>query len=337
MIRVFDLEGIELSEEAALDRIAFHGITVHQPQNMRPGEWYWAVVKMRESVGPACFVYTGLLEDGSLAVGQECAWAWTDDMGEADDIKGENYPTDHQKEADIGFLNDAGNMGPAYGQHGWFHAPYEAGPGRAWIRDPLRWAVLLTGMGMLDMTNHHTMFATWQLEQWEGNGEPPEPPENGKLDEILGAVRGVDAKVDRVIELLGQEPEPEPGPEPEGIFTVHFFNNTELAGEPVAGMTEKPPFWHDWFAEAPAPGVDPNNWSGRWTGVFAFGAGMCTFNLRVDDGARLYVDDKLVLDVWKDQPATNYSGYVPLTAGNHKVVLEYYEKAGDAILHFNWK
>ena len=338
VIRVFDLEGNELLGEAALDRIAFHGIAVHQPQNMRPGEWYWAVVKMRESIGPACFIYTGLLEDGSPAVRQGCAWAWTDDMGEADDIKGNNYPTDWQQEADLGVLNDDGNMGPAYGQKGWFHAPYEPGPGRAWIRDPLRWAVLLTGMGMLDMTNHHTMFATWQLKQWPG-GELPEPPTDGVLDKVLAVVEATKADTEKILRILdGTEPPPPPEKK---TFTVQYFNSVDLSGAVVCEMEEPllegtPFFWHDWFAASPAPSVDPNNWSARWTGVFTFGARAYTFNIRVDDGARLYIDDKLELDLWKDQSATTYSKSILLTAGEHKVVVEYYERSGDAILHVNW-
>ena len=327
MIRVFDLDNKELFGEEALDRIAFHGITVHQPENMRPGEWYWAVVKMRESMGPACFVYTGLKEDGSPAVGQEAAWAWSDDMGESDDIKGANYPTDWQKEADLGVLNDPdANMGPGFGQHGWDHVAYEPGPGRAWIRDPLRWAVRLTGIGWLAMTNHHTMFATWRLKQWEGD----EPPDG----DLLAELRKIGVDVGKMLEIMEKYTPPE---EPtDAPFKGYYFDNITLSGEPVL-VREDAEIDFAWGDGSPAPGIGPDNFSVRWTGVRTFENRRYTFHVRADDGVRLYVGNQLVIDQWKDQSETPYEVTLPLVAKEWDIRLEYYEKGGRSVCKLWWE
>ena len=331
VIRVFDLEGNELIGEEALNRIAFHGITVHQPENMREGEWYWDVVKMREAMH-AGFIYTGLLADGSVAVGQECAWAWADGMKDADDIKGANYPTDWQKEADLGFLNDDGNMGPAYGQHGWFHAPYEPGPGRAWVRDPLRWAVLLTGMGMLDMTNHHTMFATWQLKQWEGDGEPP-PPTNSKLDKILAKVEGNQALLLEIKALLGGEEPPVP---PAAQFRGEYYKNIELQGPPALVRNDGERIDFSDATGWPGPEIGTDNFSVRWTGEQLLTSGPHRFRVTADDGVRLWVGGELIIDQWHDHATTVYEADTVLGDGIYSITLEYYEHVGDARIKLEW-
>lgn len=338
-MRVFNLAGEELFGTEALDLIAFHGITVHKPVGLRQGEYYWAVTILREGEGPACTIVTGLLEDGSLAVGQEVAWAWTDNMGDADEILGKNYPTDWQDQADLGWLNDQANIGLAFGQHGWYHDPYKPGPGRLWVRDKLRWSVRLTGIGMLGMTNHRTMYPTFQIRQWAGDEE--EPP-NGKLDEILAVAKDNNALLVEIKGMLTTQPPPPPPPPPppeppEETFTVKYFNNTTLSGTPVWTTTQKPPFWNDWGSGSPHSSVNVDNFSGRWVGRFTFAARTYTFNVKADDGIRLWVAGKLVIDKWHDQAPTIYSVKVPMTAGMHEVKIEWYERTGGATLHANWQ
>jgi hypothetical protein len=59
--------------------------------------------------------------------------------------------------------------------------------------------------------------------------------------------------------------------------------------------------------------------------------GSYQFVVTADDGVRLYIDNQLVLDKWVDQPPTTYTVTKDLTAGNHDIKVEYYEKAGGAI------
>jgi hypothetical protein len=52
---------------------------------------------------------------------------------------------------------------------------------------------------------------------------------------------------------------------------------------------------------------------------------------------RLWVDDNLVIDGWKDQPYTEYSAEIDLGAGSHSLRVEYYENDGSAIATLRWE
>ncbi|SNS01324.1 tandem-95 repeat protein [Flavobacterium sp. ov086] len=66
-----------------------------------------------------------------------------------------------------------------------------------------------------------------------------------------------------------------------------------------------------------------------------------TYNFTVggDDGVRLYIDGNLVnltpTDSWTDHGYITYVAQVPLTAGTHNFILEYYEKGGIARVSFS--
>ena len=79
-----------------------------------------------------------------------------------------------------------------------------------------------------------------------------------------------------------------------------------------------------------------DGFSVRWTTQQDFEAGRYTFDVTADDGASLYIDGEPVLDVW--QPV-NDSGSVTccLSAGEHTIVLEYFEQAGIAQVQLNWQ
>jgi glucose/arabinose dehydrogenase len=105
-------------------------------------------------------------------------------------------------------------------------------------------------------------------------------------------------------------------------------------GTPVVSRQESD-VNHDWGQASPAPGVNADHFVARWTRSTSMTAGTYTFTVRADDGLRLYVDGKLVLDKWIDQSATTYTVNVPLTAGTHTVVMQYYENTWDATAHLS--
>ncbi len=62
-----------------------------------------------------------------------------------------------------------------------------------------------------------------------------------------------------------------------------------------------------------------------------------TFKVYVDDGVRVWFNNELVLDSWKNQAGTWYEWTRQCVAGEPVyVVIEYYEKTGDAHLRFRW-
>jgi len=61
------------------------------------------------------------------------------------------------------------------------------------------------------------------------------------------------------------------------------------------------------------------------------------FRAMVDDGMRLYVDDRLVINEWQDGAQREVSGDVQVAVGYHTVRVEYYERAGEAVARVWWE
>ncbi|MFP4053004.1 MAG: PA14 domain-containing protein [Phycisphaerae bacterium] len=55
-----------------------------------------------------------------------------------------------------------------------------------------------------------------------------------------------------------------------------------------------------------------------------------------DDGKRIYVDGKLVVDDWRDQGMTEKTAKIKLTKGMHDLKVEYYQGSGGAGMVLKW-
>ncbi len=95
----------------------------------------------------------------------------------------------------------------------------------------------------------------------------------------------------------------------------------------------------DWAHRSPAPGVPPEYFSVRWTGTLTPPAtGRYVFHLTVDDGMRVWLDDKLVFDEWRDQPVRSFAVSVPLVAGRpYRLKVEYYNAILDTRARLTWE
>ncbi|MCK5306961.1 MAG: glycoside hydrolase family 3 C-terminal domain-containing protein, partial [Candidatus Omnitrophica bacterium] len=110
-----------------------------------------------------------------------------------------------------------------------------------------------------------------------------------------------------------------------------YFNNLTLSGEPVlTRIDEKVDF--DWGDGSPAPAVNNDNFSVRWTGkIIPDVSGKYELAMLTDDGCRLYLNDKLLIDSWWDHALETHRGTVFLEAGRpYNARIEYYEKGGGA-------
>lgn len=120
-----------------------------------------------------------------------------------------------------------------------------------------------------------------------------------------------------------------------GPFRGEYYNNTTLSGAPVL-VRDDSAVNFDWGGGSPGSGVNSDNFSVRWTGFIHFGAGTYTFYVTTDDGARLWIDDQLVIDQWRPQEATTHTASKYLSAGYHSIRLEYYEAQGNAVIRLRW-
>jgi hypothetical protein len=89
---------------------------------------------------------------------------------------------------------------------------------------------------------------------------------------------------------------------------------------------------------SPDPSVAPGTYSVRWTGqVQAPYSGWTTFYTVSDDGARLFIDDSLVIDNWDSHPRTENQATINLVAGQmYNLRLEYFEKAEGGQIQLLW-
>ncbi len=130
-------------------------------------------------------------------------------------------------------------------------------------------------------------------------------------------------------------PEPKPLPAAYGPWAAEYFNNTSLSGSPVLVRVDAP-LYFDWDWDAPAPQLKRDFFTARWTGTFQFETGSYTFNTFSDDGVRVYLDDKLVIDSWR--PMRGYrSRSLNVSAGTHTIKVEYFERSGKANIRFWWE
>ncbi|MEU8789671.1 glycoside hydrolase family 3 C-terminal domain-containing protein [Streptomyces sp. NPDC048643] len=120
-------------------------------------------------------------------------------------------------------------------------------------------------------------------------------------------------------------------------LTGRFYNNTTLSGDPVLTKNIST-LDEDWDGGSPGSGVNSTNWSAKWTGTLkAPATGVYTFATNSDDGSRVIVEGKKIVDQWGDQQATTAAASVKLTAGQSvPVEIDYYNKSGGSGLTFSW-
>lgn len=114
-----------------------------------------------------------------------------------------------------------------------------------------------------------------------------------------------------------------------------YFNNVTLSGSPAL-VRDDAQINFNWGNGAPAPGINADKFSARWTRTLDLAAGSYRFTLTVDDGARLWVNGHLLIDTWQDQPARTYTGEIYVPGGGAPVKLEYYERGGQAVVQLAW-
>jgi beta-glucosidase len=117
-----------------------------------------------------------------------------------------------------------------------------------------------------------------------------------------------------------------------------YFSNKNLAGPPALTRIDRK-IRFEWGESSPASGMPPDNFSIRWTGKIRVESdGDYEFFVQGDDGYRLFINDRLILDEWHDQAATLRRAKVSLKSGSlADIRLEYYESTGDAEVSFGWK
>ncbi|MHC4432874.1 MAG: PA14 domain-containing protein [Planctomycetota bacterium] len=95
----------------------------------------------------------------------------------------------------------------------------------------------------------------------------------------------------------------------------------------------------NWGSGEPDQIVGADNFSVRWTGeVEAAFSETYTFYTNSDDGVRLWVDGRRLVNNWTDHSNTEDSGTIDLLAGRtYSLVMELYEAEGGALGQLRWE
>jgi beta-glucosidase len=130
---------------------------------------------------------------------------------------------------------------------------------------------------------------------------------------------------------------PPPGHSGHGLLGEYFVG-TERSGTPKLVRVDATVNFH-WELASPAPGLPEDGFSVRWTGKLTPPkSGFYALALRSDDGSRLYVNGKLVVDDWGDHAPTLKTAEIELVGGkSYDVRLEYFEGIIGASVELLWQ
>lgn len=94
-----------------------------------------------------------------------------------------------------------------------------------------------------------------------------------------------------------------------------------------------------WDNVAPAPGLDAHVFSVRWTGkLTAPETGTYMFRAHVDDGIRVFIQDKMVIDHWELNDSQLFTGEIVLQAGQtYPLRVEYFNALFEGEIQLFWQ
>ncbi len=122
---------------------------------------------------------------------------------------------------------------------------------------------------------------------------------------------------------------------PVGNWRGEYYPNTNLRGD-ASFVREDAAIDFDWGTDGPADGWRKDAFSIRWTNDMRFSSGRYRFTVVADDGVRLFVNGKLLINDWSDGVTDSVTAEMTLPNGEVPVKLEYREGNGKARVHFSW-
>lgn len=116
-----------------------------------------------------------------------------------------------------------------------------------------------------------------------------------------------------------------------------YYDNTDFTGTLLTRIDPTVDF--DWGNGSPDPSMGSDLFSVRWTGqVQPEFSQTYRFYVVVDDGVRLWVNNRLIIDRWIDQPPTEWSDTISLSANQrYDITMEFYENGGGAVAELSWQ
>jgi len=119
-------------------------------------------------------------------------------------------------------------------------------------------------------------------------------------------------------------------------MTGEYFDNMNLSGKPVFTRIDSAVNFN-FETNSPAPGVPKEHYSIRWRGKIIPPDTVHHIGTINDDGARLYLDGKLVIDDWTDHGAKPNRAAVELLPGKeYEVEFDQYNNTLGSVARLTW-
>ncbi|ANF51998.1 beta-1,3-glucosyltransferase [Chryseobacterium glaciei] len=118
----------------------------------------------------------------------------------------------------------------------------------------------------------------------------------------------------------------------------NYFSNSDLKGNPAFEKQDEQ-LNFKWTLYSPNPEkLQPDNYSVRWTGKLeAPNSGKYQLGLRGNDGFRLYVNGKLLIDNWEKLSYSTKTVDIDFVKGQKSdIVIEFHENRGEANIELIW-
>ena len=118
---------------------------------------------------------------------------------------------------------------------------------------------------------------------------------------------------------------------------AEFFSNITLSGQPAVTRVDKQINFL-WTLSSPDRKIPKDFYSARWTGkIHAPKSGTFKIGIDANDGFRLYLNNKLLIDNWKKQTYnTILVDYYFVKDKDYDIKIEFFEPVGNARLKLIW-
>jgi len=129
-----------------------------------------------------------------------------------------------------------------------------------------------------------------------------------------------------------------PTPAPEPVITDwrgEYYNNVALEGPPAL-ITNETQIQFEWGEGSPHPAIQRDGFSARFTRRLQFARGDYRLTAVADDGVRVWIDGRVVIDAWQPGIRRAFTHVVTLD-GAHDLRVDYFEQGGAAALGLGWE
>ena len=120
-------------------------------------------------------------------------------------------------------------------------------------------------------------------------------------------------------------------------FSAKYYNNLKASGTPAKFVTDKQIDFY-WGNDIPYPQIDSSAFSVSWDGTLIPQHGPIKVKLIHNDGCRLYLDGKLIIDAWEAGPVRIDSAWINIEkGGSYNLQIDYFSDGGPSLVKFGFE